>query len=130
MLPAPEDLPFPHINQVFLIERYVSDLRGERLSAVAVLGVTSLTAAKVGPARIADHVRDHWRSEVLHWIRDTLYREDDSKARTRSGPRVTTALRNLATGALHLAGRRDTTEATRWADRRPERPFTILGFAK
>ncbi|MEY9886826.1 putative transposase YbfD/YdcC [Catenulispora sp. MAP5-51] len=60
VLPAPEDLPFPHINQVFLIERYVSDLRGERLSAVAVLGVTSLTAAKVGPARIADHVRDHW----------------------------------------------------------------------
>ena len=25
------------------------------------------------------------------------------------------ALRNLAIGALHLAGRHDTTEATRWA---------------
>jgi predicted transposase YbfD/YdcC len=28
VLPAPPDLPFPHVNQVFLIERYVSDLRG------------------------------------------------------------------------------------------------------
>ena len=34
------------------------------------------------------------------------------------------ALRNLAIGALHLAGRNDTTEATR--SRNMNRPFTIL----
>jgi predicted transposase YbfD/YdcC len=27
VLPAPEDLPFPHVSQVLLIERYVSDLK-------------------------------------------------------------------------------------------------------
>ena len=37
-------------------------------------------------------------------------------------------LRNLAIGALHLYGRLDTTEATRWASRHMERPFTILGL--
>jgi hypothetical protein len=37
-------------------------------------------------------------------------------------------LRNLAIGALHLYGRHDTTEATRWASRSIDRPFTILGF--
>lgn len=37
-------------------------------------------------------------------------------------------LGNLAVGALHLAGRYDTTEATRWASRCMERPFTILGL--
>jgi hypothetical protein len=36
------------------------------------------------------------------------------------------ALRNLAIGALRLTGRTDITEATRWASRRPHRPFTIL----
>jgi hypothetical protein len=38
------------------------------------------------------------------------------------------ALRNLAIGALRLAGRDDTTEATRWASRHMGRPFTILGL--
>src|SRR5947209_1804648 len=34
VLPAPDDLPFPHVSQVFLIERYVTGLRGEPVSAV------------------------------------------------------------------------------------------------
>jgi hypothetical protein len=38
------------------------------------------------------------------------------------------SLRNLAIGALHLAGRTDITEATRWASRYMDRPFTILGL--
>jgi hypothetical protein len=36
------------------------------------------------------------------------------------------SLRNLAIGALRLAGRCDITEATRWASRNMNRPFTIL----
>ena len=64
----------------------------------------------------------------LHWVRDVTYQEDKSLVRTRSGPRAMAALRNLAIGALHLAGRHDTTEATRWAGRSMDRPFTILGL--
>jgi hypothetical protein len=37
-------------------------------------------------------------------------------------------LRNLAIGALRMAGRTDVTEATRWAGRSMDRPFTILGL--
>jgi hypothetical protein len=33
---------------------------------------------------------------------------------------------DLAIGALHLAGRHDTSEATRWASRYMDRPFTTL----
>ena len=66
------------------------------------------------------------RSSPPEKIRDTLYREDSSAVRTRSGPRAMAALRNLAIGALHHAGRHDTTEATRWASRHMDRPFTIL----
>ena len=60
----------------------------------------------------------------------TLYREDNSTVRTRSEPRAMATLRNLAVGALHLAGRHDTTEATRWASRKTDRPFTILGLTR
>jgi head-tail adaptor len=66
--------------------------------------------------------------ESWHWLRDTLYQEDSSQVRTRSGPQVMAALRNLAISALRLAGRADITEATRWASRSIDRPFTILGL--
>jgi predicted transposase YbfD/YdcC len=127
-LPAPVDLPFPHVNQVWLIERYVTDTAGTSRSAVAALGVTSLTPDRATPETIATYVRQHWGIESLHWLRDTVYREDDSTARTRSGPRVMASLRNLAIGAYHLLGRRDITEATRWAARAMHRPFELLGL--
>jgi predicted transposase YbfD/YdcC len=126
--PAPPDLPFPHVDRVWLIERYVADSTGTPTSAIAALGVTNLGADRAGPAQLAGFVKDHWGIESLHWLRDTVYREDNSRARTRSGPRVMAGLRNLGIGALHLAGRRDITEATRWAARGMHRPFQILGL--
>jgi predicted transposase YbfD/YdcC len=128
VLPAPEGLPFPHVSQVFLIERYVTGLDGKPVSAVAALGVASPEPGQASPAGLARYVREQWSIESLHWIRDTLYQEDKSQVRTRSGPRAMAALRNLAIGALHLAGRTDITEATRWAARSMDRPFTILGL--
>jgi predicted transposase YbfD/YdcC len=128
VLPAPDDLPFPHVSQAYLIERHVTGLDGTPLSGVAALGVTSLDATRASPETIAGLVRGQWAIESLHWLRDTLYREDQSAVRTRSGPRAMATLRNLAVGALHQAGRHDTTEATRWASRHMERPFTILGL--
>ena len=77
-LPAPADLPFPHVNQVWLIERYVTDTAGTSRSAVAALGVTSLTTTRATPENIATYVSEHWGIESLHWLRDTVYREDDS----------------------------------------------------
>jgi hypothetical protein len=68
----------------------------------------------------------HPLSDSLHWLRDTLYREDNSTVHTRSGPRIMAALRNLAIGAIRLTGRQDISESTRWATRAMQRPFTIL----
>jgi predicted transposase YbfD/YdcC len=126
--PAPAGLPFPHVDQVFLVERGVTALHGKSLSNVAIFGVTSLAADRAGPAELARFTRGHWGIESLHWIRDAVYREDDSTIRTRSGPRVMASLRNLAIGALRLFGRNDIAEATRWATRSMDRPFTVLGL--
>lgn len=128
VLPAPPDLPFPHVNQVWLIERYVTDTTGGHLSAAAQLGVASHTPEQATPTQIAAFNQGHWAVESLHWIRDTCYREDHSRVRTRSGPRVLASLRNLAINALRLAGRSDITESTRWASRNMTRPFAILGI--
>ncbi|MFF4614777.1 hypothetical protein [Nonomuraea jabiensis] len=98
------------------------------MSAIAQLGVTSLDEHLATRADLARFNRDHWGVEVLHWIRDARFREDHSRVRTRSGPRVMASLRNLAIGALRLAGRTDIAEATRWACRYMNRPFSILGL--
>ncbi len=91
VLPAPPDLPFPHVNQVWLIERYTCDPAGEPLSAVTALGVTCLSTGRAAPDLLATLVRQHWGVESLHWLRDTVYHEDNSTAHTRSGPRVMAA---------------------------------------
>jgi hypothetical protein len=88
VLDAPQNLPFPHVSQVYLIERHVTALDGSPLSKVAALGVTSLAPARAGPGAIAGLVRGQWAIESLHWLRDTLYREDNSTVRTGSRPRA------------------------------------------
>ncbi|MFE7764297.1 hypothetical protein [Streptomyces sp. NPDC057438] len=128
VLPAPAHLPFPHVKQVFLLERYVSDLHGRLISAVAVLGVTSLTAQRAGARALSHLCSGQWSIETLHFIRDTLYAEDASRAHAGTGPRVMATLRNLAIGAHRLAGHTGITEATRWAGRHMNRPFSILGL--
>ena len=72
VLPAPGDLPFPHVSQAYLIERHVTALDGTPLSDVAALGVTTLTATRACPARLAGLVRGHRAIESLHWPRHPL----------------------------------------------------------
>jgi len=73
VLPAPDGI-WPYASQVFLVERYVYDLRGTLISAVAALGLTALTAAQADPERLNWLVRDHWGIESLHWLRRGLGR--------------------------------------------------------
>src|SRR6266567_7618764 len=69
VLPAPDDLPFPHVSQVFLIERYVTGLHGQPISAVAALGVASREPGQADAVDLARYVRQQWSIESLHWIR-------------------------------------------------------------
>jgi predicted transposase YbfD/YdcC len=74
VLPAPEDLPFPHVSQVFLIERYVTGLHGQPISAVAALDVASPEPEQADAADLARYVREQWSIESLHWLRHPVSR--------------------------------------------------------
>jgi predicted transposase YbfD/YdcC len=104
--------------------RGARDAAGNQRHLLAALaGRTAQTSVIAAQAEVGVKT-----NESLHWLRDTLYQEDKSQVRTRSGPRVMAALRNLAICALRLFGRTDVTEATRWASRSMDRPFAILGL--
>ncbi|MBA2323165.1 MAG: hypothetical protein H0V92_03785, partial [Pseudonocardiales bacterium] len=96
-LPAPTGLPFPHVNQVWLIERYVTDPTDTPRSAVAALGLTSLTDTRATPEQLASLVREHWGITAP----SGSYTGPASRSRSRSG--LDPADRSPPTQASHRA---------------------------
>lgn len=100
-----DGIDFPGAAQVFRIRRDTFDHLGRRMTKEVVHGVTSLTAPQASPELLAGLVRSHWGIEnKSHWVRDTVYREDDQHAYAGTGAQVMATLRNLALGLLRLAG--------------------------
>jgi predicted transposase YbfD/YdcC len=93
---------FPHVGQVFLIERTITEKGATTYQAM--LYVTSLTEDQASPADLLAYVRGHWTVEALHWVRDVVYAEDASHVRTGNTPRVMATLRNVSISLLRLAG--------------------------
>ena len=91
---------FPHVAQVFLIERYSYGTDGELLGAVAVLGITSLPPEQAGPGDLLAYLRGHRAIEMHHYVRDVCLGEDAS--RIGRAHRAMAAVRNTVTGILHL----------------------------
>jgi hypothetical protein len=71
---------FPHVAQVFLVERYSYGTDGEILGSVAVLGITSLPPDQAGAADLLAYLRGHWATEMHHYIRDVVFGEDGRRA--------------------------------------------------
>lgn len=125
--PAPENIDFPHAAQAFLIERYVTETKTGKNSAIAVLGITSCDATQADAPQIATHTRKHWHIEnKLHYVRDVTYTEDASQTRTHNGPRTMASLRNLAISTLRLAGKTNIAAALRHNARDHTRPLQLL----
>jgi predicted transposase YbfD/YdcC len=120
---------FPHAAQVFLLERYIYDTTGKPLGAVAVLGITNLAPTQADPAALAAYARGHWSVESLHWLRDAVFGEDDSRMSTAA--RAMTALRNMVIGLFRLSGITRISRQLRRNGRDPyRRPLVLLGLAK
>jgi predicted transposase YbfD/YdcC len=123
-------LCFPHAAQAIQVTRHVRAPGSRPWRTVTVYAVTSLALGTASPARLAGWARGHWRIENrLHWVRDVTFGEDASTARTGSLPRAMASLRNLAVGALRLAGHSSLAAALRRTGRDPARPLAILGLA-
>jgi predicted transposase YbfD/YdcC len=137
----PESVDFPHAAQVFLIERScvrtvykkVKGSRGRKKTkirhVVAVLGITSLSAREANGEHLATYVRSHWAIEnKIHWVRDVTFREDASKVRTDSRPRIMATLRNLIIGLIRQAGHTRIAATIRKIKNDPHLIYALMGI--
>lgn len=96
-------LAFPHVGQVFLIERAVIDKKSGRERSEVALGITSRTPAQAGPAELLRINRGHWAIEnSCHHVLDMTWDEDRCRIRTGHGPENTSRLRRFAISVLNL----------------------------
>jgi predicted transposase YbfD/YdcC len=138
---VPEGVDFPYAAQVFLIERScvrtvykkVKGSRGRKKTkvrhVVAALGITSLSAREANGEHLATYVRSHWAIEnKIHWVRDVTFREDASKVRTDSRPRIMATLRNLVIGLIRQAGHTRIAATIRKIKNDPHLIYALMGL--
>lgn len=123
------NLLFPGACQAVQIKRRRTDRKTGKTTITTVYAVTSLTAEQAAPARLAQLVRDHWKIEALHHVRDTTFAEDASQLRTGNAPRAMATWRNLAIGAMRLGGVKNMAAGLRRNARNACRPLAFLGLA-
>lgn len=122
------DLPFPHAAQAIQVKRRRTDHRTGKTTIVTVYAVTSLPPGRLTHAHLAALIRGHWSIEALHHIRDVTYREDASKVRTGTAPRIMASLRNLAIGLSRLIGWTNIAAATDHYRSHPTDGLQLLGL--
>ncbi len=91
---------FPHVAQVYRIEREITDKKTGITSLVTAFGVTSRSKKEASPKTILHKVRGHWSVEVSHYIIDWVFDEDRSTIRTGYGPENMTRMRRFVIGLI------------------------------
>lgn len=93
-------LDFPHVGQVFMIEREIFHKKSGALTIESVVGVTSRPPEQADARRVLATNRGHWAIESCHYMIDWNFHEDRSRIRTGHGPENVTRLRRFAIGVL------------------------------
>jgi predicted transposase YbfD/YdcC len=110
-----EGIDFPHARQAAIIRREIFEISGDRISKEHALILTSRETGRMTAADANRHVRGHWGIEnKSHYVRDTVYREDNSQAWAGEGPHALASLRNLALGLFRLKNANSIKEITEW----------------
>jgi predicted transposase YbfD/YdcC len=91
---------FPHVAQVYRIEREITDKKTGITSLVTAFGVTSRSKKEASPKTILHKVRGHWSVEVSHYMIDWVFDEDRSTIRTGYGPENMTRIRRFVIGLI------------------------------
>jgi len=121
-------LDFPHVQQVFRLQRLIQHQTTGQLTYQVVFGITSLSREQCSPQQLLEIVRSHWHIENrLHYVRDVTFHEDASRIRHTQRQRILATLNNLVIGLIRQSERFDyMPEARRYFDANYEEAFQLF----
>lgn len=118
---------WPHLAQVFKLERQVTLLKSGSVGCRTVYGITSLAAHQADPARLIQIVRDYWGIENgLHYRRDKTLNEDAQRISSPTLAQATAILNNLVLGLVLKQGHRNLAAARRFYSARLHHALHLL----
>lgn len=123
-------LQWPHVAQVFRIERIVHHPHGKGKTREIVYGLTSLTPQKAGPEKLLALFREYWKIENgLHYRRDVTLHEDATRQTIGSAGHNMAILNNLVIGLCLGMGYKNLASARRFFDAHPNAALSLITSA-
>lgn len=126
-------LDFPHVGQVFLIEREVFHKKSCKQTLETALGMSSRSPDQANAQRVLATNRGHWAIEnSCHYIIDWNFDEDRCRIRTGNAPENVTRLRRFAVGIIKFLSKDKSSvaEKMRTLNRNTRLVFDYLRMSK
>jgi predicted transposase YbfD/YdcC len=124
-------LDWPHVAQVFRLERIRWHNRERRKTREIVYGLTSLTPSQAPPDRLLKLTRDYWGIENgLHYRRDVTLQEDATRLTVGQAGRNMAILNNLTLGLCLRQCLKNLAKARRYFCARPDKALELILAAK
>ena len=118
---------WPHLAQVFKLDRQVTLLKTGSQRSQTVYGITSLAAHQADPAGLIQIVRAYWGIENgLHYRRDKTLNEDAQRISSPTLAQATATLNNLVLGLVLKQGYRNLAAARRFYNARLHHALSLL----
>ena len=122
-----EYLDWPHVAQVFRLERMVWFDHGQRSSRQITYGLTSLSPEKASPKKLLTLVRQYWGIENgLHYRRDVTLNEDRTRLTVGNAGHNMAILNNLIIGLCTYNGYSNLAKARRLFSAQPAQALKLI----
>jgi predicted transposase YbfD/YdcC len=120
-------LDWPHLKQVFKLERRFTYLASGKVETEVQYGLTSLPAQDATPERLLEIVRSQWGIENgLHYRRDVTYEEDKTRMTKKPMGRVMAIINNLVISLLNSQGFDNHAHARRVFDASTDKGLALI----
>lgn len=114
------EVAWPHLQQVYKIEREIEELTSGKKRSEVSYGITSVRRQAASAERLLAIRRKHWEIENgLHYRRDWTLREDYCRLKTGGAAQAMAVINNLVVGLVRQAGFRYLPDGRRTYSARP-----------
>ncbi len=120
-------LDWPHLGQVFKLERRITHLSSGKVHSETQYGITSLSEDEASPERLLEIIRSEWGIENgLHYRRDVTFHEDSTRMTRKNFARAMTIINNLVISLLNHSGFDNHAHARRFFAAHLDKAFDMI----